>query len=177
MKRLYLMFLFIVTGLIFFSCSTDNPTAPEMSQSDQFTAPLSKKTTTYFSGASTNIGLLDPGKTTVLPNGRVQIRGLIVQTEDILTDSRLSGIVTWVVHMNIYPDGSDKRWGSGELIIPNMGKWDMTYKGWFIPGEGLTYEVDGHGKGELQGLKAHWTYFLLNPPGVFDVQGYIIEND
>ena len=182
MQRFMLCFIFVaISALLIFSCSVDNPVAPEtnqeISQSDQLPAPLAKKVTTYFSGTSINIELLDPGKTTVLSNGRVQIRGLVVQTDDVLTDSRVTGIVTWVVHMNIYPAGNDKRWGSGELIIPGVGRWDMTYKGWFIPGEGVTYEVDGHGKGELRGLKAHWTYVLPNPPGVFNVQGYIIERN
>ncbi|MDH3252568.1 MAG: hypothetical protein OEM41_07235 [Ignavibacteria bacterium] len=176
MKRSIFMTLVIGAGLIFFGCSDKNPTAPEMSQSGQVPASLGK-VVKYFSGTSTNIGFLDPGKTNALPNGRVQIRGLVVQTEDILTDLRVTGIVTWVVHLNIYPEGNDTRWGSGELIIPDVGRWDMTYKGWLTPGEGLTYEVDGHGKGELKGLKAHWTYFLPNPPGVFEVQGFIIERN
>jgi hypothetical protein len=178
MKRLILMVCAISTLMIFFfGCSEDNPAAPELSQSDPVLAPLAKKTLAYFSGTSTNIGVLNPPKTNNLPTGITQWRGLVVQTNDELNDSRVDGIVTWIVHMDIYPDGSDKRWGSGELSIPDMGKWDMTYKGWFTPGEGLTYEVDGHGKGELKGLKAHWTYFLETPPGVFEVHGIIIEND
>jgi hypothetical protein len=175
MRRSILLSLVIGAGLIFFGCSENNPTAPEMSQNDQVPASLDKKVMAYFEGTSTNIGLVDAGKTVTLPNDRVQIRGLVVRTEDISTDSRVAGIVTWVVNMNIYPEGNDTRWGSGELVIPGVGKWNMTYKGWFTPGEGLTYEVDGHGKGELKGLTAHWTYFLPNPPGVFDVQGFIIE--
>ena len=183
MKRFVVLFLIIGTSLIFFMCSTDDPTAPKVKQapdirqSDQFSGPLEKKDTTYFSGTSTNNGILVPPKIINLPNGVVQWRGLVVRTADTLTDPRVFGIVTWVVHMNIYPEGNDKRWGTGELEIPHVGRWDMTYKGWFIPGEGLTYEVDGHGKGELRGLKAHWTYFLPNPPGVFNVQGYIIEGN
>ena len=177
MKHVMVMLAIVVTGLLFFGCSEENLTTPELNQSDQVLASLAKKTYSYFSGSSVNIGMVTPPKVNNLPNGMVHWRGLVVQTDDDMSDSRVDGIVTWVVHLDIYPDGSDKRWGTGELIIPNMGSWDMTYKGWFIPGEGLTYEVDGHGKGELQGLKAHWTYFLLNPPGVFEVQGYIIEND
>jgi hypothetical protein len=177
MKPLLVMFLIVGTGLLFFGCSNESITTPELSQSDQTLAPLAKKTYAYFSGTSVNIGALNPPKINNLPTGVVQWRGLVVQTDDEMTDPMVDGIVTWVVHLDIYPDGSDKRWGTGELIIPDVGSWDMTYKGWFIPGEGLTYEVDGHGKGDLKGLKAHWTYFLESPPGVFDVQGYIIEND
>lgn len=172
MKNLIIIFL-IGIATIFFSCSdTSNLVS---NPNDQIPTSVEKKVYSYFSGASVNIGVIDPGKTTPLPGGTVHIRGLVVQTEDNLNDARVNGIVTWIVNLEIYPDGSDKRWGSGELLIPELGKWDMNYKGWFIPGEGLTYEVDGHGKGEFKGLKAHWTYFLDSPPGVFEVQGYIEE--
>ncbi len=171
MKRLYLAFLFTGIALLYFGCSDNGLSNPD----DQLTTSLEKKVYSYFSGTSVNIGVVDPGKTKTLPNGTIHIRGLIVQTDDDMNDPRVDGIVTWVVNMNIYPDGSDNRWGTGELPIPNVGRWDMHYVGWFVPEEGLTYEVDGHGKGELKGLKAHWTYFLLNPPGAFDVQGYIEE--
>ena len=175
MKHSILMFLVIGAIMILFGCSGDNPTAPVVNQNDQAPASLAK-VKTEFSGISTTFAVLDPGKTVTLPDGRVLIRGLVVQTEDILTDSRVTGIVTWVVNLDIYPDGTDKRWGTGELIIPGIGRWDMPYKGWLREGH-VTYEVDGHGKGELRGLKAHWTY--LKPPnqGFFDVQGYIIENN
>ena len=135
---------------------------------------MEKKVYTYFCGTSTNIGVLDPGKTITLPNGCVMTRSLVVQTEDILNDTRVAGIVTWVVHRNVC-EGNVELWGSGELIIPNVGRWDMTYKGWWPLGETLTYEVDGHGKGELRGLKAHWTYVLDLNLGIFDVNGFIIE--
>ena len=177
MKRLFLLFLVIGTCLILFSCSADNLTAPEINQSDQLPAPLAKKVTTYFDGISTNIGVLDPGKTITLPSGRVLIRGLVVQTEDILNDPRVAGIVTWVVNLDIYPDGTDKRWGTGELIIPSVGRWNMPYIGWKREGY-VTYEVDGHGKGDLRGLKAHWTYKKEAIPGApFNVDGYIIERN
>ena len=171
MKQLIVVLLFFGTAMIYFGCSDDGP----LNSDEQLNTSLEKKVYSYFSGTSQNIGVVDPGKTNILPDGTIHIRGLIVQTNEIMNDSRVTGIVTWVVNMNIYPDGSDDRWGTGELEIPNVGRWDMHYVGWFVPGEGLTYEVDGHGKGDLRGLKAHWTYFLLQPPGIFDVQGYIEE--
>jgi len=176
MRSLLIMFLIVGTGLLFFGCSNESITTPELNQNDQVLGPLEKKTTIYFSGTSKTIAVLDPGKEIILPDGRVLVRGFVVQTEDIMNDPRVSGIVTWVVNMDIYPDGTDKRWGTGELIIPNVGSWIMPYIGWKQEGS-VTYEVDGHGKGDLKGLKAHWTYFVENPPGIFDVQGYIIEKD
>ena len=171
MKQLILMLLLFGIAIISYSCSDDGISNPD----EQLTTSLEKKVYSYFSGTSVNIGVIDPGKTNTLPNGTIHIRGLVVQTDEVMNDIRVTGIVTWVVNMNKYPDGSDNRWGTGELTIPDVGRWDMNYIGWFVPGEGLTYEVDGHGKGELRGMKAHWTYFLPNPPGTFEVQGYIEE--
>jgi hypothetical protein len=161
MKQLITVLLFFGIAIIYFGCSDDG-----ISNSDELlTNSLEKKVYSYFSGTSTNIGVIDPGKTNTLPNGTIHIRGLVVQTDEVMNDTRV----------NIYPDYTQDRWGTGELTIPNVGRWDMNYTGWLVPGEGLTYEVDGHGKGELRGLKAHWTYYLPNPPGIFDVQGYIVE--
>jgi hypothetical protein len=171
MKQLITVFLFFGIAIIYFGCSDDGISNSE----EQLTTSLEKKIYLYFSGTSESIGVLDPGKTKTLPNGTIHIRGLIAQTNEIMSDARVTGIVTWVVNMNVYPDGSDDRWGTGELIIPDEGRWDMNYYGWFVPGEGLTYEVDGHGKGDFRGLKAHWTYYVENLGGIFDVQGYIVE--
>ena len=184
MKHLIIAFLFVGIAVFYFGCSDNSPSEPAFSQGDQVTTSFNKKPQTPFEGTSVTFNIVDWGKVTNWPKNepyqRVQTRGLVVQTQDVISDSRVSGVVTWIVHMNQYftDEGvfiNDKRWGTGELIIPDVGRWDMTYKGWFIPGEGLTYEVDGHGKGELRGLKAHWTYFLENPPGVFTVTGFIVE--
>ena len=178
MKRFTFLFFIIATAIFIFGCSADDLTAPEISQSDQLPDPLAKKVTTDFNGISTNTGMLAPPKIINLPNGVIMWRGLVVQTDDDLSDSRVDGIVTWVVNLDIYPDDTDKRWGSGELTIPGVGRWDMTYKGWKTPEEGVTYEVDGHGKGDLRGLKAHWTYKKEAIPGApFNVDGYIIERN
>jgi len=175
MKRLIFLFSFIGIATIYFSCSDTGPINSEFSTNDRATISLEKKTLSYFSGTSVTTAVIEPGRWDTLPNGNIHVRGLIVQTNDDLNDPRVDGIVTWVVNMDMYPDGSDNRWGRGDLAIENVGRWDMNYVGWFIPGEGLTYEVDGHGKGDLRGLKAHWTYFLENPPGIFEVHGYIEE--
>ena len=53
----------------------------------------------------------------------------------------------------------------------------MTYVGWFSLEDGVTYEVDGHGKGEFKGLKAHWTYHKPIEEPAFTVNGYIVERN
>jgi len=42
MKRLFLAFLFTGIALLYFGCSENNPSAPELSQSDQVTNSLAK---------------------------------------------------------------------------------------------------------------------------------------
>ncbi len=43
MKRLFLAFLFTGIALLYFGCSENNPSAPELSQSDQVTNSFAKK--------------------------------------------------------------------------------------------------------------------------------------
>ena len=50
MKHSILMFLFIGVTFIFFGCSEKNPSAPELSQSDQVTTPLAKKPSPNLTG-------------------------------------------------------------------------------------------------------------------------------
>ena len=179
----FMLWVIVISIFLILTCSIDNTTSPEIDKNaelakmDQFQPPLEMRDSTFFNGTSTTTAILDPGKIITLPNGIIMRRGLVVQTDDASSDTRVSGIVTWIVNMNIYPDGTDKRWGTGELIIPGIGKWIMPYKGWADPINGITYEVDGHGKGDLRGLKAHWTYRRL--PGVtdFTVNGYIVERN
>ncbi len=176
MKHLILGFLILGIVIIYFGCTENIPSGPEINPGSQITASLEKKIHSYFNGTSTTLlPFLDPGKTIVLPNGKVMIRGLVVETDDEMDDPRVDGIVTWVVNLDVYTDGTDKRWGTGELIIPDVGRWIMPYKGWFTPQDGVTYEVDGHGKGEFRGLKAHWTYRKPIGAAEFTVNGYIIE--
>jgi hypothetical protein len=175
MKRLFLVFLFVGIAVVYFGCSVNDPSAPELNQSDQVTVSLEKKVVTTFTGTSSNTQVVEPPKITTLPDGRELWRGFVVTTDDNMSDDRVTGTVTWVVHLNIYPDGSDKRWGTGELIIPDRGRWQMPYKGWKTVDGVVTYEVDGHGKGEFRGLKAHWTYVLDLSQGIFVVDGFIIE--
>jgi hypothetical protein len=169
MKSLILAFLFIVTAMLYIGCSDNNPAVPELNQSNQLTA---KKTYTFFDGTSYTFAL-EEGHMIFLPDGTLRIIGWIAYTDDQLSDPRINGIMTWKGSMDIYPDGSDKRWGSGES---EDGQWDLRFDGWLDLVEGVRYEVDGHGKGEYRGLKIHMTY--LKPVGdtIFTVSGYIVEH-
>ena len=46
MKHVMVMLAIVVTGLLFFGCSEENLTTPELNQSDQVLASLAKKTKT-----------------------------------------------------------------------------------------------------------------------------------
>jgi len=181
MKRLLLVPLFLGFGLIHSGCSEDIPNAPELNQNDEIVVPLAKKEVSYFDGTSVTFAVVDAGKTVTTATGRVHTRGLIVQTNEMMSDARVTGVVTWVVNMDIFENGEDLRWGTGDLVIPGVGSWHMPYKGWCRenPEDGkfyVTYEVDGHGKGDLKGLTGHWTYFKEALPGIpFAVNGYIYE--
>lgn len=175
MKSLILVLLFLGVTMFYLGCSDNNTTAPELNTSDQVKTTLDKKVVIDFSGTSSNTQVVQPPKITDLPNGGALWRGFVVTTDDAMSDARVTGTVTWIVNLNIYPDGSDKRWGIGELVIPDRGKWQMPYYGWKTADGVVHYEVDGHGKGEFQGLKAHWTYVKPSTQAYFDVDGSIIE--
>ena len=73
MKRLFLAFLFTGIALLHFSCSEKNPSAPELSQSDQVTNSLAKPHLT----GTFHIDFLPPG--TFPPyfwNGTIIINGV-----------------------------------------------------------------------------------------------------
>ena len=158
---------------MFLGCSETGPTAPVVSDDNQTPASLGKIAITKFEGKSQTILLHDPGTSTPLPGGYVLDRGIVVETRDELDDPRVNGNVVWVVNDILDAEGYGKLWGTGELIIPDVGYWEMKYVGW-LTAEGLTYEVGGKGRGGLEGSIAHWTY-VRTAPSQFDVVGFIIE--
>lgn len=173
MKRLICIFLLTGAAMFYFGCSENNPIDPNLNQDDQSITSLGKKFHyTYFDGTSYTFAL-EEGHMIFLPDGTLRIIGWVAYTDDQLSDPRISGIMTWRGSMDIYPDGSDIRWGSG---VSEDGQWDLRFNGWLDLVEGVTYEVDGHGKGEYRGMKIHMTY--LKPIGdtLFTVNGYIIEH-
>ena len=56
MKKTILLFLILGASILYFGCKNDQGTKPQ---------------TTKFTGTSVPVALLDPGKTTLLPNGNV----------------------------------------------------------------------------------------------------------
>jgi hypothetical protein len=191
MKRLILMFLVIGTGLIFFGCSENNPSAPELNQNDQVTTSLAKAKTP-FTGTSNFVQPLDPGTTTLLPNGKTLVKGELVEWYDEANDLRVTGQSIWYINSLTEEDGlSAKIWGKAEINVgvenpgdESRGKWEISWHGWVTPTGNETHpftivaEAVGTGKeGEVKGLVAKWTYTMDLENGFFYAsEGFIIEH-
>jgi hypothetical protein len=187
MRRLIVMLLVIGINLIFFSCSGENPTepeisqapeisqVPEMSQMDQLTDPLPTECVTYFSGTSYPVAPINPGTTTVLPNGKTLLKGQVAEWYDNATDPRVTGQSIWTVNKLLDPDGTGIAWGNAELNVDNSGgKWKIVWWG-CVSEVGVVAKAVGIGKkGAVRGLFAKWTYTMTFANGIFYVtEGYI----
>lgn len=175
MKGFILMVCVFSALMIFFGCSEDNTTAPELNRTNQIT-PSIAKLKTMFSGTSTKVEVLSQGNFTTLPNGKALLKGWISVYADTIDDPRVSGISTWYVNALINPDGSEYDWGKAQLIVDNNGsKWEMTWHGRVSPEGRIVDYVTGTGKeGAVKGLIAKWTY-IREPgqAGFYSVQGII----
>jgi len=178
--KISMMMLLIVSIFIFFCSCSEDPVAPSIMQDSQENIGLAKEVQMDFSGESwSDPSSITWGKVVELPSEVVLVRGFLISTDDFMNNPLVTGRIDWVVHWNAYLDGSDTRWGTGKLIVEDVGYWDLVYKGWRTAGEEgvVTYEVDGTGKGELiRGLKAHWTYKRPHDQPYFTVTGSIIKH-
>lgn len=176
MRRLSMMFLVIGTIIIFFGCSGDYLTGPEVDQIEQEPESLAKLMKTHFTGTCNFVKDIDPGTTTVLPNGQTLIEGMKAEWYDEATDPRVTGRTIWTVNQLVNKDGTSKMWGTAELIVDdNGGKWEMKYKG-EITAEGAEAPAIGYGvEGDVKGLKAKWNYKLVFAEGFFyKTKGFIL---
>ena len=184
MKHLLIMFLACGLILLVAACSQDNPAEPVVNQSDQVPAFLAKAHTEFY-GDSRFTGRSD-GISTLLPNGKIMIKGETSYWNDTMTDPRATGQSIWYINKKVERDGSVNAWGKGELITDfnGGGKWEMTWHGrvTFTDGFLIVDYVVGTGKeGSVQGLIGKWTYrseLDANEPTGFyyKVTGYIVEN-
>lgn len=176
MKRLNLLFLLVGTTLLFFSCTKNDPAAPEFNQRGQGTESLAKMSVTPFSGDEEFVAMVNPGTWTPLPNGMSLAQGGVFEYYDTASDPRVTGKVIFTVNGVFDNTFSGKFAGTGELTTDIGGSWEMKIVGERIATEGSFAEVIGHGKGKFKGLVAHWTYERLEPePDDFTFEGFIIE--
>ena len=161
--------ILLLTGAIvlIFSCSKNST---NVSETDQF------EKATKFSGAEEFITMHDQGSWTPLPNGLALAQGGVFEYYDTASDPRVTGKV--ILHVNALFDStiSGEFSGIGELTTNIGGSWDLKIVGERIAAKGSFAEAIGHGKGELEGLIAYWTYERLEPEkDDFTFEGYIIE--
>lgn len=181
MKKSMFFILMVGVAIVFWGCSENNSTAPELSQSDQVATTLTK-VKTAFTGASYFTTSLDAGTAKPLPNGKVLVQGVVREWYDNATDPRVAGQTIWYINAKINTDGSREMWGKGELNVDdNGGKWEMSWKGTMdIDGNIVDY-VTGTGKeGDVKGMVGKWIYTsvkdITQPPGFYYyVEGYILE--
>ncbi|UCF63579.1 MAG: hypothetical protein JSW33_13595 [bacterium] len=196
MKHLTVMFLIIGTGLLFFSCSEDQMTTPELSQENtlgegELTDLSFSKMIATFSGRSDLIAPLNPGITTSLPGGKTLTIGRTAHWYDDASDWRVTGDAIWTVNQKLNKDGHGQVWGTAEMSVadpnnptnPPVGKWEMTWHGviWGNPAQGNLY-IKGIALGEgtegvVEGLVAKWTYILdqANVGFYYTSEGFIRE--
>ena len=172
MKRLILMFL-VGVSIIFFGCSKDNSLAPGVAQNDQTIASLkAAKVKTEFTGICTPVlQLFDPGTSTVLPNGKIKVTGMVADWYDAASDPLVTGTSIWYENWLFEADGSSaKIWGKADLNLDIGGTWKISWYGSITAEEGYTLFDPSHpftavvyatgtGKtGAVKGMVAHSTY-------------------
>ena len=166
MKRLALILLILGAIGVFFSCQKDSPVKPEAQQDEQDMAEL--KDDVSFTGISSMVELLNPGVTTVLPNGMTRTTGMIAEWYDDANpdDPYYTGQTIWYENWLIYPDGQKaKIWGKMDFNLDDgLGTWKCSWHGYMYAYEGYdlrdpfvpcTIEcvVVGQGKsGEVKGM-------------------------
>ncbi|MBL1215589.1 MAG: hypothetical protein HND52_19640 [Ignavibacteriae bacterium] len=168
MKRFRVLFFATCALLIFFGCTENNPIEPDVTKNDQPTEALEKRCRTNFTGTCNFVRDIDPGTTTVLPNGKTLIRGIKSEWYDEASDPRVTGTTIWHFSMLLNEDGTGKSWGTAELIVDdNGGKWKMWFRGKVTP-EGGVAPVYGVGvDGDVRGSFAKWKYTMILANGFF----------
>jgi len=174
MKRLILMFLVFGVAYFFSSCSKDN-TATDFGQNDQLTNSL-KVTNLKFAGESNPVAILDPGTTTVLPNGNILIEGLVAEWYDQADTWQVTGQSIWYESWEIFKNGKKiKIWGTADINVNDpdfgTGTWKLNWHGWVtdytMDADGnltsglIAVVANGHGKsGVVEGMVANWKYSM-----------------
>ena len=189
MKRSILMFFVIGATLIFFGCSENNSTAPELSQGDQVTTSLAKVKRSFTGTCSPLIMPpvnIEDGTTILLPNGKALMEGQIAEWvdeakwEDDGTDCwMLTGRTIWYISSITEVDGSAKLWGKAEIFVNgDRGKWEMSWRGYLTLTDGFNIVCEGTaiGKtGEVKGMVSKSTYTFNLSEYQYYTKGYVLK--
>lgn len=174
MKRLTFILLFLGAIGVLFSCQKDEPVKLDAQQEEQGMAEL--KDDVGFTGISSMVALLDPGTTTVLPNGMTRTTGMIAEWYDAANplDPYYTGQTIWDENWLIYPDGQKaKIWGKMDFTLDDgLGTWKCSWHGYMYAYEGFDLRdglvpctaecvVIGQGKsGEVKGMVFKADYLM-----------------
>ena len=174
MKRIILMFLVFGIAYFFSACSKDNPVT-DLGQNNQLTNSL-KVTNLNFTGESNYVNTLDPGTTTVLPNGNILVEGVVAEWYDQADIWQVTGQSIWYETWEIYKNGKKiKIWGTADINVDDLvhgaGTWKLKWHGWitdytmdaggnFTSGH-IAVIANGHGdSGVVAGMVANWKYSM-----------------
>jgi len=180
MKRLIFVFLFIGTVLLYWGCAENNPMAPTSNQNDREVSSFEKLNKTLFTGTCKFVKPIDPGTTTVLPNGQTLIEGMRAEWYDKASDPRVTGRSIWLGNQLIDRDGTVKYWGKAEIIVDkNGGKWEMCWHGNITGGIGVAKAFGIGVEGKVKGLFAKSTYTIdvtggPPPTAYYVTEGFIL---
>jgi hypothetical protein len=131
-------------------------------------------------GAFIPLGVLDPG-TRTYPGGNMHVRGMVGTYQQDMPDSdpRCSGLNTVVTNANWDAYGAGPSWGTFH-VVPNelssyTGGWDGTWTGMSYADGSASIRVEGHGRGDLEGLQVFVDieFPSMYEPGV--ASGYILD--
>ncbi len=193
MKRLITLFLVAAVTMFFYSCSENNSTAPELSQSDQVTSTLAK-VKTPFTGSSNHVADIGLDSWTTLPNGKTKILGMASEWVEATDCDLVNGQSFWNVNWLINSDWTRaKLWGKADINVgveevgdPVLGTWELSWQGkltegvldpdiGFFVGGKIVVKAIGKGKsGIVKGMVGHWTYTMNIAEGfVYMSEGFI----
>jgi len=116
-----------------------------------------RATITEFTGTEILVGLLDEGDITITPGGTFKGRDRVWEMFHDTTDPRVTGTAIVISNANFNREFHGPAWGTLSVESDAYeGGWEAT---WRSPaGRPEIIIAVGHGTGELEGLKAWWTF-------------------
>jgi hypothetical protein len=120
-------------------------------------AAAAKATITEFTGTEIVQKLVYPGDLTFTPGGTFRGRDRVWEMYHHTTDPRVTGTVIVVSNGNFNPQFRGPCWGTMHVKPDGLeGAWEAVWHS--PPGRPEIITAVGHGTGELEGLKAWWTF-------------------
>ncbi len=134
-------------------------------------AAVAKAKVTEFTGTENLEALVYKGDFTFTPGGAWRVRDRKWEGVHKTTDPRVTGDVIIVVNCNKSPNDTGHCWGTMHVEPDDFeGAWEAT---WHSPEGRPEISAVGYGTGELEGLKAWWTFMYYGDVGY--ISGRILD--